>query len=142
MMSGRRFLQLSLALPLVAPILLLPLGNVVGDILFIAIGMGIWEYLPFALLMLWLLHRAHTYGRARLLMGIAPVIYVLIVAVAWAASFLIQRAFDPAAKGLELLPVLCVYGLVIGYGYVLIVAVALGLSHMLGWIRSYELLSS
>src|SRR5450755_544862 len=140
-MSGRRFLQLSLALPLVAPVLLLPFDNVVGDILFIAIGMGIWEYLPFALLMLWLLHRAPTYGRARLLMGIAPVMYVIILAVAWAVSFLIQRAFDPAASGLELLPVLSVYGLVIGYGYVLVVAAALGSSHMFGWVRAYELLS-
>jgi hypothetical protein len=140
-MSGRRFLQWSLALPLIAPILLLPFDNAVGDILFIAIRMGIWEYLPFALSMGWLLHRAHTYGRARLLMGIAPVLYVLIVIVAWVATFLIQRAFDPAATGLELLPVICIYALYIGYGYVLVVAAALGLSHMLGWVRAYELLS-
>ena len=138
-MSGRRFLQLSLALPLVAPVLLLPFDSTVGDILFIAIGMGIWEYLPFALLMLWLLHRAHTYGRARLLMGIAPVMYVIIVAVAWVVTFLIQRAFDPAARGLELLSIICVFGLYIGYGYVLVVAAALGLSHMFGWVRAYEL---
>ena len=138
-MSGRRFLQFSLALPLVAPVLLLPFDNIVGDLLFIAIGMGIWEYLPFALLMLWLLHRAHTYGRARLLMGIAPVMYVIILAVAWAVPFLIQLAFDPAAKEPELLPVLCVFGLGIGYGYVLVVAAALGLGRMLGWVRAYEL---
>jgi hypothetical protein len=137
-MSGRRFLQLSLGLPLIAPLLLLPFDNAFGDILYIAIGTGFWEYLPFALLMLWLLHRAHTYGRARLLMSIAPVTYVIIVAVSWGASFLIQRAFDPATTGLEILPILCAFGLVIGYGYVTFVAAALALSHMLGWVRAYD----
>ena len=141
MMSGRRFLQFSLALPLLVPVVLLPFDNAVGDILFIAIGTGIWEYLPFALLMLWLLHRAATYGSAHLLMGIAPVVYVIIVAAAWVATFLIQRAFEPAARWPEVLPILCYFGLVIGYGYVLVVAAALGLSRMLRWVRAYELVS-
>src|SRR5205085_10958732 len=110
----------------VAPVLLLPFHNALGDLLFIAIGVGIWEYLPFALLMAWLLHRARTYARAHVLIGMAPALYVTIVAAAWLATFVIQRAFDPAANGLEVLPIVCLFGLMIGYGSVLTVAAALG----------------
>jgi hypothetical protein len=139
-MSGRRFLQWSLALPVVAPALFLPFGdNIVGTLLYIAIGTGIWGYVPFALLMLWLLHRTHTYGGARLLMLAAPVVFVAVFAVVWTVFFFIQRAFNPATTGLEFLIDLCTYGLVIGYGYVLVVGFALVTSHTFGWVRGYEL---
>ncbi len=71
-------------------------------------------------------------------MVVAPVTYVTVVAASWAGSFLVQRAFDRAATRLELLPIVCVFGIVIGYGYVMVVAAALALSHRLGWVRAYE----
>ena len=137
-MSGRRFLQWSLTLPLVAPVFFLPFHNAVGELLFIAIGMGIWEYVPFGLVMYWLLGRAGTYGRAHVLMVVAPVMYVAIVAAAWGGWFFARHAFGLDATELELLPIVCMFAIVIGYGYVMVVAALLALGHTLGWVRTYE----
>jgi hypothetical protein len=139
--SVATFFRWSLAMPLVLPLLVLPLGlarNEVGGLgflLLMSLVFGGVPYLVFAALLLWW-SRGKSEAQLRRAGLLAP---VLMLPVYWLCLILdtaITRQIvrDPADLG-NLMFTLSLFILTFGYAYVILAMAMLALFTRLGWVR-------
>lgn len=131
------FFRIALVLPILAPFIVLPFGiNAFLAILALSINFAGIQYILFAVTMYCVLGRLRSAGAMHRLMWAAPVLFLPFLIGGWLLRD--WQSNDSGSLwssiGWDLLP-LVVYGIVLGYFYVLIVEVAIFLLQKRKWLQ-------
>lgn len=137
-MSARTYFRLSLLLPLLLPVALLPFTDLSGivAILWMSLGFGGPAYILYGVIIfLWLGKISTSWGMRKLTYW-APIIFIPIQSVSWLIHFHLQKQSNPELTGgIEGIPVFAVYILLLGYIYVGIVNAGYYILECTGGVR-------
>lgn len=134
-MTPVRFYRLSLLAPILLPLPLLPFG--IGALLFIALGFGGIQYCLFAAALYAAIGHLKSAERIQRLARWTPVLFIPVQAAGWLIAGYVERLSNPALVDIwePLLP-FAVYILIIGYGYVGLVALTYHFANSAGYIEN------
>lgn len=123
------FFRVALVLPALAPIAALPFGvNSVVAILMLSLQFGGIQYLVFALVVFVMLGRMKSLRSRLVLLWMSPVLFIPIQFIGWVVRQYIERFLNPElVLSWESIYPMITFTLILGYGYVILVAAVFAL---------------
>ncbi|MBC3926631.1 hypothetical protein [Undibacterium sp. CY21W] len=136
-MTPVRFYRLSLLAPILLPLPFLPFG--IGTLLLFTLGFGGVQYAIFAAILYIAIGRLKSAESIQRLARWVPVLFIPFQAAGWLINCYFERLSNPALIGNwdPLLP-FAAYILVVGYGYVGLVALTYHFAKSAGYIENNE----
>lgn len=130
------FFRALLLLPLLLPVSALFFGiNAAIAVLVLSVRIGGLAYLAFGCLVFFGLGRIRSESQLHKLIWLSPILYMPILIVGWFAQVLIGRMKTPGLQmsAADVLP-LVVYGLLLGYLYVVVAELLFAIFKNYGWV--------
>ena len=134
--NSKTFFRVALLLPVATPLLFLPFSfNAALGVLLLSLTFGGVQYLAFSLMMFWIIGRKKNSTKLKWLLYRAQLIFLPFQAIGWILDCLHEKTYNPELVGLwEALIPFSFYTLLIGYVYVILVAIFYYVCCRLCWV--------